>query len=122
MNTITTRNTWNGVPCVVFHVTLISQKNLKKHLPTVWLHNSLKARSNSILAPRSVYSITFPYHAVTYNFSSESECGELSLYRNALKCPKNIMKSTKVQTLGELRMRGTAMDGLGYWRLFAVSR
>ena len=33
-----------------------------------------------------------------------------------------LMKSTKAQTLGELRMRGTANGGLGYWRLLAVSR
>ena len=30
------------------------------------------------------------------------------------------MKSTKVQTLGELAV--PLMDGLGYWRLLAVSR
>ena len=33
-----------------------------------------------------------------------------------------VTKSTKVQTLGELRMRGTANGGLGYLRLLGVSR
>ena len=31
-------------------------------------------------------------------------------------------KSTKVQTLSELRIRGTANGGLGYWRLPVVCR
>ena len=35
---------------------------------------------------------------------------------------KLLRSRIKVQTIGELRMRGTANDGLGYCRLLVISR
>ena len=49
--------------------------------------------------------------------------GHVLLINPHFVIPDGKMKSTKVQTLGELRMCGIPkIDGLGYLRLLAVSR
>ena len=91
-----------------------------RYYPTNLLQDSMNPKGEC--CPVRAYAVLSGHIICTRHsnlclaFFGHDHCSQATIVH---KC-----KSTKVQTLGELRMRGTANGWaeLGYWRLLAVSR